>query len=149
MFPIRTRSRDVQPTGHALGLSEHGGPWRRVAGLITVGLAMLIVMTALALAAPSRGVAADKPAPAEPPATERFGLTPTGADPTQPGTRTSFSFSLPAGGQAADRVSLFNYADHATAFQLYANDALDTAEGQLDLKRFDQQPTDAGSWVKL
>ena len=44
-----------------------------------------------------RGLAAGKTPPAEPPATERFALTPTGADPSQPGERTSFSFHLVRG----------------------------------------------------
>ena len=44
---------------------------------------------------------------------------------------------------------MFNYGTATTTFQIYANDAIETAEGQLDLKRSDQRPTDAGSWVHL
>jgi hypothetical protein len=87
--------------------------------------------------------------PPEPPATERFALTPTGSDPSQPGERTSFSFHLVRGHVGQDRVTVFNYGTHATTFQVYANDAIDTAEGQLDFKRSDQKATDAGAWVRL
>ncbi len=120
----------------------------RAGHLAVAWLAAAVAVVAVTISGGASGAAAKQPQ-AEPTPTEQFALTPTGADPTQPGSRTSFSFELAPGGQAADRVTLFNYADHATAFQVYANDALDTAEGQLDLKRFDQQPTDAGSWIKL
>ena len=121
----------------------------RSRGAVLLSSLMLIVGLGWTAMSGTRVLAATGPAQPEPPANERFALTPTGTDPTQPGSRTSFSFAVAAGASAADRVTLFNYADHATAFQLYANDALDTAEGQLDLKRSDQKPTDAGQWVKL
>lgn len=124
------------------------GDRTRARHLGVAGLVAVVAVVAVTMSGGASGAAAKQPQ-AEPTPTEQFALTPTGADPTQPGSRTSFSFEEAPGGQAADRVTLFNYADHATAFQVYANDALDTAEGQLDLKRFDQQPTDAGSWIKL
>jgi hypothetical protein len=95
----------------------------------------------------SAGAAAK--APPEPPARQRFALTPTGADPSQPGQRTSFQFHLQRGRLGRDRVTVFNYGTTTTTFQIYANDAIETAEGQLDLKRSDQKPTDAGAWVRL
>ena len=149
MTSLRSRPRTSRPLPPAAAARRWPYGARRLGHLVAVCLAVLATVAAVALAAGSRGVAATKQAQAEPTPTEQFAMTPTGADPTQPGSRTSFSFHLAPGGQAADRVTLFNYADHATAFQIYANDALDTAEGQLDLKRFDQNPTDAGSWVKL
>ncbi len=127
-------------------LAASAGVWVAVALTST----LVVASVSWALAAGSSPSAAAPNAPAtEPPAGERFALTPTGPDPTVPGKQTSFSYQLAPGGTAADRVTLFNYADHATAFQVYANDALDTAQGQLDLKRIDQKPTDAGAWVKV
>ncbi len=150
MTSLRPPSRTSAPRRRARRLGRPRPRGSRGPGhLVAVLAALSIVVAAVALAAGARGVAATKPTQPEPTPAELFALTPTGADPTQPGSRTDYSFHLAPGGQAADRVTLFNYADHATAFQLYANDALDTAEGQLDLKRFDQRPTDAGSWIKL
>ncbi len=107
-------------------------------------------MAALICALGGSAVAsAAKSPPPERPATERFALTPTGADPSQPGERTSFSFHLVRGHVGEDRVTLFNYGRHTTTYQVYANDAIDTAEGQLDLKRFDQKPSGAGAWIHL
>jgi hypothetical protein len=115
-----------------------------------VGVALLMVGALLLSASDgTRVAAATKPAPPEPAATQRFALTPTGPDPSQPGKRTTFTFTQAHGSTVSDRVSLFNYSDQPIAFQLYGNDAFDTAEGQLDVKRADQKPTDAGSWVKL
>jgi len=114
--------------------------------------AALLVLAATLLGTVTGSVAsadtAAKPPP-EPPAKQRFALTPTGADPSQPGERSSFQFHLQRGHLGTDRVTVFNYGSTTTTFHVYANDAVDTAEGQLDLKRSDQKPTDAGGWVHL
>ena len=109
----------------------------------------LVAGVALALvSAAGPGVAA--PLASSPPApTQLWALSPAATNPTQPSTRTTFSYSLGRGASVSDKVIVYNYGDQPAPFRLYATDALDTAEGQFDLLREDQKPSDIGTWVKL
>ncbi len=81
--------------------------------------------------------------------TSQWAVTPTGEDQTQPGDRSDFSFDLAAGATVRDGVTVFNFGQTQLEFTLYATDARNTAEGQLDLLRADETATDAGTWVQL
>jgi MYXO-CTERM domain-containing protein len=114
----------------------------RPATLLLLGVFGLLAGSGAAGAASSAG----KPPPQP---TVLWGISPTGADPTQPGTRTSFSFVVAKGGTVSDKVTIYNESDKQLPLQLYATDALDTAEGKFGLIPSGQRPSGVGTWISL
>jgi hypothetical protein len=109
---------------------------------LLLGLLGLVSGSGAALAASNGG----KPPPAP---TVLWGITPTGADPTQVGSRTTFSYMLAKGGTVSDKVTIFNESDKQLPLRLYTTDALDTAEGKFGIIPSDQRPTGVGTWITL
>ena len=108
-------------------------------------LLILCVLALVAGSAPAGAAhAAGKPSPAP---TVLWGISPTAADPTQVGTRTTFGYLLAKGGTVTDRVTIWNEGDQPLPLRLYATDALDTADGKFGIIPADQRPTGVGTWV--
>jgi len=80
---------------------------------------------------------------------ESWALSPTGSDPTQPGTRTALTYNVAPGAVQQDSVSLWNYSDVPLTFHVYATDAFNNGTGDFTLLPSDHKPTDVGSWVQL
>ena len=84
-----------------------------------------------------------------PPVEESWALTPTGSDPSQPGSRSNLSYTLAPGASIDDSVTLWNYSDNPVAFDVYATDAFNTKLGDFTLLNAGEQPRDVGSWAKV
>ena len=124
-------------------------PTRRWAGRVARPATLLMLGVLGLIAGPGMAVAASSAG--QPPATPTvlWGISPTGADPTQPGTRTSFSYVVAKGGTVSDKVTIYNESDKQLPLQLYTTDALDTAEGKFGLIPSGQRPTGVGTWISL
>ncbi len=127
--------RDARPA--------RGGRVSRSAALVLVAVVASLVTGSAALAAAT----AAKAPPSQP--TVLWGISPSGPDPTVPGTRTSFSYSLAKGGTVTDRATIWNEGSQPLPLRLYTTDALDTAEGQFGLIPANERPTGVGTWVTL
>ena len=80
---------------------------------------------------------------------QSWALTPTGADPTQPGSRSNLSYSLAPGASFDDSVTLWNYSDDPIEFDVYATDAYNTKAGEFTLLNAGETPRDVGAWMKV
>jgi hypothetical protein len=78
-----------------------------------------------------------------------WAITPTGTDPTQPGSRSHLTYSLAPGTSIDDSVTLWNYSNVPLSFDLYATDAYNTKNGSVTLLDARDKPRDAGAWTKL
>jgi hypothetical protein len=78
-----------------------------------------------------------------------WALTPCGDDPSQPGERTTFSYTLAPGATQADCLTVWNYGNTQLTFHVYAADALNNASGAFDLVDEGAKSKDAGSWVQV
>ena len=78
-----------------------------------------------------------------------WALTPTGTDPSQPGSRSNLSYSLAPGATLDDSVTLWNYGNVPLTFDVYATDAINNREGGFTLRAAGEASTDAGVWVKV
>jgi hypothetical protein len=108
---------------------------------------LIIVVACLALSSSAQAVPAAKAPPSRP--TVLWGISPSGADPTQPSTRTTFTYSLAKGGTVTDKATIWNQSNTALPLTLYSTDARDTAEGQFGLIGANERAKDAGVWVHL
>lgn len=76
-------------------------------------------------------------------------LSPTGADPNEPGGRPFLSYTLAPGASVNDSVTLWNYSNVELQFRVYATDAFNTEIGGFDLLTGDKKPVDLGAWVRM
>lgn len=117
---------------------------------------LVVAATAAAVAfAASGGPVAGQAEPSTPPAPGKqvvhsWALAPAGsADPGEAGNRSSLSYDVDRGAKLDDAVTLFNYSNVQLTFRVYATDALNNEDGQFDVLRGDQEPSDVGSWITL
>jgi LPXTG-motif cell wall-anchored protein len=80
---------------------------------------------------------------------ESWALAPTGSDPSEPGARPTFSYTLEPGATLQDSLTVWNYSNAQLTFRIYATDAVNNDAGAFDLIDADAEPKDAGSWIKL
>src|SRR5262249_30918246 len=78
-----------------------------------------------------------------------FALSPSGDDPTQPGSRPTLTYTAAPGSSIQDSVTLWNYSNVQLTFHVYPTDAFNNAAGAYDVMLADKKPTDVGSWVKV
>lgn len=109
-------------------------------------LARAWALLATALLAPlligSPAAAAD-----DPPALASFGIS--GAADGAPDQRSSLNVTAAPGSVLHDFVAILNQTDAQIDLEVYATDALNTADGAVGLPDRATAPTDAGSWVSL
>jgi len=113
--------------------------------LVASVIAITSLLTLFAVSA-VQASAQQSDAPTE---THSWALAPSGADPTQPGSRPNLSYSLAPGTTIDDSVTLWNYSDVQLTFHVYATDAYNNRSGNFDLLTEGSAPTDLGSWVKV
>ena len=128
--------------------------WR--AATVAIGAFALSALLS-PLAAPAQA-ATSSPAPTP--------LSPSGTAPTTPGTavpltfgikpkdfggqpRGSFKFLIAPGRGSNDAVSVYNLSNQPLVLRLYATDAYTNSQGSFAALTVDQQPKDAGTWIKL
>jgi hypothetical protein len=79
-----------------------------------------------------------------------WGLGPTGSsDPSQPGNRQSLTYDVAPGSTIEDSVTLYNFGNIGLPFRVYATDAFNQPDGQVELLAGDLEPLDVGSWVSV
>jgi hypothetical protein len=79
-----------------------------------------------------------------------WALGPTGSsDPSQPGNRQSLTYDVAPGSTIQDSVTLYNFGNIGLPFRIYATDAYNKTDGQLELLEGDVEPADVGSWVEV
>jgi uncharacterized membrane protein len=124
-------------------------PPRRRARVWLVAAALAI--SAVALAAPASGVTPSAARAQQTTADEvnSWSLSPSGADPGQPGARPNLSYSLAPGATVEDSVVLRNYSNVQLTFRVYATDAFNNETGDFSLLDGNTAPKDVGSWVKV
>ncbi len=113
------------------------------------GYAAALVAVAAFTAVAAVSTAATPSAAGVDPTPVGFGVSPVEADGDRVGDRALFSFGLPPGGTAEDRVAVLNYAATPLTFQLYAADALNAADGSFALTDGQSTPRDLGGWITL
>jgi hypothetical protein len=74
-----------------------------------------------------------------------FGIVPATAKDLD--VRSLFSFGLSPGSVAYDHVAVVNYSPKALNLDVYATDALNSAEGGYALRAATDKPSDLGAWV--
>ena len=127
-------------------------PVVRLAGVALALGAFVVVVSSPSATAGPRVELRPVPTQAQPqPGTveESWALTPTGNDPSQPGSRSNLSYSLAPGVSIDDSVTLWNYSDNPIAFDVYATDAYNTKAGDFTLLNTGEQPKDVGAWIKV
>jgi hypothetical protein len=105
--------------------------------LSCVSAAGLALVAAPAVAAPK--------APTKPRVT--FGVQP--ATSTSRDARPHYSFGATPGAFLTDHVAVLNYSSRPLSLQLYATDAINTANGGFGLLVAGQKPTGVGAWITL
>ena len=127
----------------------HHNRRRRSAPILAV--LVLLGLTLLAGGARPAGAAPDPLTDPRPPGMflEAWSLSPSGVDPTEPGSRAFLAYSLDRGASAGDSVTLWNYSDVALTFHVYATDAFNNQDGEFALLPGDADPQAAGSWITL
>ncbi len=113
------------------------------------GYAAVLVAVAALAAAVGVSTAATPSAAGADPTPVGFGVSPVERDGDRVGDRALFTFGLPPGGSAEDRVAVLNYATTPMTFQLYAADALNAADGTFALTDGQSAPRDLGAWITL
>lgn len=130
---------------------------RTAAVLLLLG-AVLLPGAAEAAVPPGQPTrAAAEPFPLDPPgSTPRdeaepgqltFGVQPSG--PESPDRRAAYTYDVAAGTSFLDYFAISNFSTSPVQLDVYGNDAVNTTEGGFDLLPADQEPTDAGSWIRL
>jgi len=123
---------------------------RLLTALALVAAFALALTPALGSARADAQTAADQAQTPDPNAVvNSWALTPCGDDPTQPGARPTFSYTLAPGATQADCLTVWNYGNTQLTFHVYAADALNNATGAFDLVDEGAKSKDAGSWVKV
>jgi len=120
--------------------------WRRLGRAWCV-----VVVVALALAAcaaPALAVVPEQAGGGQQ-TVNSWALTPTGTDPTQPGSRSNLSYTLAPGATIEDSVTLWNYSNVPLKFDLRAIDAVNSEAGDFTLRKDAQASRDAGTWIAL
>jgi len=92
---------------------------------------------------------ATTPNTVQPRVVESWALTPTGADPNEPGSRPDFAYTLEPGASVKDSLTVWNYSNVQLTFRVYATDAFNTAGDGFDLIPANQTPKDAGAWIHV
>lgn len=129
---------------------------RSRAAAILAALAAALVM----LLTPGAALADDGSAPSGPSGsgtvkngggTLSFGIGPANHVPANQVVdgRAYLVYSADPGATVLDQVALFNYGTAPLTLQVYATDAVQSADGAFGLLPGKQAPADAGSWIKL
>jgi hypothetical protein len=133
--------------------------------LITIVLALMPALLSISLSTASAGAAPHEMVPglaaaeAKPKAHHPASATRTKALPVTFGvepasahaidSRPYFSFGATPGAFVTDHVALVNYSTQPLLLQLYATDAVETANGGFGLLRVGQRPAGVGTWVSF
>jgi hypothetical protein len=104
---------------------------------------LALVVIACAVAAPA---ARAQQAPQQ---VDSFALSPTGTDPSQPGSRPYLSYTLGPSATVTDSVTLWNYGNSQLTFHVYSPDAFNNGDGSFALQEGKKPPRDVGAWVAL
>lgn len=123
----------------------------RRSGIVAVVLALLTVVSGVVGVTRPVGAAPDPLTDPRPPGMylEAWALSPSGIDPSEPGSRAFLGYSLDRGAAATDSVTVWNYSDVALTFHVYAADAFNNADGEFSLLPGDTESEGAGSWISL
>ncbi|NJP35579.1 WxL protein peptidoglycan domain-containing protein [Micromonospora thermarum] len=106
------------------------------------------LLAAIATGIALLGAAPAPPAPTPTPsAAVTWGVAPSSAK--GPNGRPAFTYKLDPGATLTDYVAVTNHSARPLTLNLYASDAITTAQGGFDLLAGGQQPTDVGAWVRL
>ncbi|WP_433125306.1 WxL protein peptidoglycan domain-containing protein [Micromonospora sp. CA-240977] len=108
-------------------------------------LAAIAIATGIALLAAAPPTPTP-PAPSAPPAVT-WGVAPSSAK--GPNGRPAFTYKLDPGATLTDYVAVTNHSARPLTLNLYASDAVTTAQGGFDLLAGGQKSTDAGAWVRF
>jgi len=119
----------------------------RVAALVLV-VALCVAAFAALTEAPGGAQSADPPIAGNE-YVESWALSPTGQDPTQPGTRPNLVYTVAPGGTLEDSVTLWNYSSRPVTFRLLATDAFNNETGDFSLLKSSEAPEDLGAWISL
>jgi hypothetical protein len=127
---------------------------RRAPGAVAALAALLLsllVTTGIATAQSQPDQSTGQQEQADQPTVQHsWALGPAGsADPSQPGNRQSLAYDVAPGSTIEDAVTLYNFGNVPLPFRVYATDAFNRADGQVDLLPGDEEPTDVGSWVAV
>ncbi|MFF7211612.1 hypothetical protein ACFZAU_13915 [Streptomyces sp. NPDC008238] len=76
-----------------------------------------------------------------------FGVQPSTAD--KPDGRPHYSYGVTPGAVIRDHIAIWNYSAEPLTLDVYAADAVNSAEGGFDLLPRATKSADAGTWVKL
>ncbi len=117
---------------------------RRLLVIVAVLLALLGSTTALA-------GAQEQPPPAEGESyVHSWSIGPAGStDPNQPGNRSNLTYDAAPGSTISDEITVSNYGNVQLNFRVYATDAFNTSDGNIDLLPGSEPPTDVGAWVQV
>jgi hypothetical protein len=107
--------------------------------LLRIASALLAAGAVFAGGSHPGALAADQPPPVG------FGVSPVDGD--QVGQRALFTFGLPPGGVAYDKVAIVNYASGPVSYELYAADALNSDDGSFALTEASVTARDLGRWI--
>jgi hypothetical protein len=112
--------------------------------LAVLATAVLVLFAACATAS------AQEAAPPEGGYVHEWSIGPAGStDPSQPGNRSNLTYDAAPGSIINDAVIISNFGNVQLNFRIYATDAINTPDGEIDLLDGDEVPTDAGSWVQV
>lgn len=156
MSPALTRPRPAARRRTRLGRAARSTGARRwsVAPRRTTLASLVGVLCALLLFGVPAQAQTDTPPVTNPPGTapsdeNRWGISPSGEDPSQPGARAAFTYDAAPGTTVEDSVTVWNYSDQALTFEVFAKDAFNTPAGGFDVQADDTAPSGVGSWVAL
>ncbi|MFJ4845270.1 MULTISPECIES: hypothetical protein [unclassified Streptomyces] len=118
---------------------------RRLAAVLAACLFAVLPAAEAASAAPAQPSSA-RPA-ADPHGRTTFGVQPSSAK--KPDARPNFSYGVTPGAAVRDYLAVWNYGNEPLTLNVYAADAINTAEGGFDLLAGGAKSKDAGAWVKV
>lgn len=76
-----------------------------------------------------------------------FGVQPSSAD--KPDGRPNYSYGVTPGAVIRDHIAIWNYGAKPLTLNVYAADAVNSAEGGFDLLPRATKSSDGGTWIKL
>jgi hypothetical protein len=112
---------------------------------VVTGVVVLNIMTTLLLTAQPASAAAPSTSAAAPTSRITFGVAPAAS--IGPDGRANFTFSATPGAIAFDHVAALNYSSTPLSLQIYATDALETANGGFGLLPATTKATGVGAWI--
>lgn len=118
---------------------------RRLAAVLAACLFAVLPAAEAASAAPAQPSHA-RPA-ADPHGRTTFGVQPSSAK--KPDARPNFSYGVTPGAAVRDYIAVWNYGNEPLTLNVYAADAINTAQGGFDLLAGGVTSKDAGAWVKV